>query len=462
MEAIPPGALVLVGIEYSPASAAELDGMTDALVRHILLRAAYPVIVSGNPLGLLRSENLIASINDDAEFLQRIGATEPLQANDDYYIVRYLPGSVIGLRAFSQDTGNLLLSDIRGQASKLVVRSLREFALVVVIADRAEDMRAYAEQIAPLTDAPLVSAVSYGAAPLAEPYARTLGGGLLVGLGDAYTYASTLGLATARDIAERIRIIPSDTPSPTIPPTVMALISSTVVLTPSPTALPPTATWTPQPVTATIISRQAVNMRSGPGTDNNVLAAVPSGTSVLVLGFNEDGSWVNVQIEDGREGWISAALLEIRQGSAPASKPNHIRPRRQQIDEDEDPTATPRPPTATPTDEATSGATAEATPSPTDVPPTATRIPPTATMRPTRTSALTLMPSATVEATSEVTDEATVEVTPEAAAPSGSATGYRDERWYAMNMGIIASALIITFGAVVNLARGLLRRGRRR
>jgi hypothetical protein len=39
--------------------------------------------------------------------------------------------------------------------------------------------------------------------------------------------------------------------------------------------------------------------------------------------------------------------------------------------------------------------------------------------------------------------------------------GYRDERWYAMNLGIIVSALIITFGMVVNVVRGLLRRGRR-
>jgi hypothetical protein len=30
-----------------------------------------------------------------------------------------------------------------------------------------------------------------------------------------------------------------------------------------------------------------------------------------------------------------------------------------------------------------------------------------------------------------------------------------------MNMGIIASALIITLGMVINLVRGLLRRGRR-
>ncbi|MFN8561401.1 MAG: SH3 domain-containing protein [Anaerolineae bacterium] len=195
-------------------------------------------------------------------------------------------------------------------------------------------------------------------------------------------------------------------------------------------------------------------MRSGPSTDNNVLAAVPSGASVLVLGFNADRSWVNVQIEDGRQGWISAALLEIRESGAPASKRNQIPPRRQDIDEGEDatsPARPTRPPSATPTASPTTlvAETLEAT-----ITPTRTTAPPSTTPRPSRTPS----PTATLEPTSE----ATAEATPEAIAPSGRETGYRDERWYAMNLGIIASALIITFGAVVNIARGLLRRGRRR
>jgi len=36
--------------------------------------------------------------------------------------------------------------------------------------------------------------------------------------------------------------------------------------------------------------------------------------------------------------------------------------------------------------------------------------------------------------------------------------GYRDERWYAMTMGILVSAGLITAGAVVNVLRALRRR----
>ena len=120
---------------------------------------------------------------------------------------------MIGLRAFSQDTANLLLSDVRGQATSLVVRSLEDFALVAVVTDRAEDMRAYAEQIAPLTRAPLVAAVSYGAAPLAEPYVHAMGGGLLVGYRDAYTYQICSQCRGAQHCQQADRIIPTEIPT---------------------------------------------------------------------------------------------------------------------------------------------------------------------------------------------------------------------------------------------------------
>ena len=49
---------------------------------------------------------------------------------------------------------------------------------MIVVADRAEDVRGYAEQVAPLADASVIAAVSYSAAPLVEPYvnAEILGG----------------------------------------------------------------------------------------------------------------------------------------------------------------------------------------------------------------------------------------------------------------------------------------------
>ncbi len=476
VDALQSGDLVLIGLEYGPTAAAELDSLTDALVRHILLRAAYPVVISGNPLGLLRAQNLFDAISDDAAFLERIGAAQPLEANSDYYLIRYLAGSLIGLRVFSQDSANMLLIDIRGQATNLAVRSLHEFRLVAVVTDRAEDLRAYAEQVAPLAQAPLLAAVSYGAAPLAEPYARALGGGLLVGYEDGYTYADELGLVIPRPITQRIRIIPTDTP--TVTPTPTMTLTPTLTLPPTRTRIPPTRTPLPPTPTVvlgsgTVIARQAVNMRSGPSTDDDIIAAVPSGTTLIALRYNEDQSWVNVRLADGQEGWISAALLSISsQQSARPKSNDHAK--RQAVDEGEgqQPTRTPRPTQAQAS--ATLVPPTQPPPSATGVPPTATLIQPTASLeQPTFTSipatlaqmTATRIPATLAQPTATPVPEATAEATEVAAAvagvPAAPSPGYRDERWYAMNLGIIASALVITLGTVVNLVRGLLRRGRR-
>ncbi len=390
IDQLQPGSLVLVGIEYGATSAAELDGMTDALVRHILLRGAYPVLIGGNPIGILRAQDLLSAINRDTAFLDRIGLPGGLRADHDYYVVRYLPGSVIGLRAFSADTANLLLTDINGQATGLGVASLKAFALVAVITDRAEDLRAYSEQILPLTRAPLVAAVSYGAAPLAEPYARAHSGALLVGYQDAYTYASQLGLSSAQAVQQtRVPVIvPTGEPNQSVP-------------TPEPTATG---------IGFAVVSGSSlVNVRSGPGTNNAVVTAVPGQTRLIMLGFNADQTWVNVELDDGRQGWIAASLLTLQPaGSSYAPKADLHAKRSAQADPKQAPTA-----------------------------------------------------EVTAEATDQVGGLASVATLAAATVPAMYTQGYRDQRWYAMNLGIIAAALVISFGALVNLVRGLLRRGRR-
>ena len=456
------GELVLVGVEYGAASAAELDPMTDAMLRHILMRGAFPVIISSNPVGLLRAETRLNEINQDTEFLSRISANGPLQENVDYYIVRFLPGNAVGLRTLSGDTANVMLSDIRGQATNLNVESLQDFGLVTVITDRADDLRAYAEQVAPYTDAPLVAAVSYGAAPLSEPYVQALGGGLLVGYGDALSYQNMLSIVDARSILQRTLVLP------TRMPTTSPQDNAAQQATPRPTRNPATPIPTPTPVPriAIVISDQPANVRGGPGTEFQVLAVAPSGVRMTVLGFNDNGSWVNVRLEDGREGWISSALISIEEERVSAPKPDMFA-KRQRVEEGDgdepQPTATRVRPTATISQP-------QAAETETDAPPTSTPRA-TSTPRPTRTPVPSATPTPTeaptAEATEEATPEATAEATEQANAGAGTFTlppaspGYRDERWYALNIGIIASALIITAGMVINLVRGLARRGRR-
>ena len=56
------------------------------------------------------------------------------------------------------------------------------------------------------------------------------------------------------------------------------------------------------------VNNTLVNLRSGPSTaKDNVIATVPKDTPVEVLA--KKGSWYNVRLSDGREGWISSWVL---------------------------------------------------------------------------------------------------------------------------------------------------------
>ena len=104
---------------------------------------------------------------------------------------------------------------------------------------------------------------------------------------------------------------PSDTATPTLSPTATASPSAThtPTATPTPSASPtPSATPT---VFALVSSRQRVNVRGGPGTQFAAIGSLAPERGVQVIGRNDDGDWLQVRLEDGAEGWVSASLLRI-------------------------------------------------------------------------------------------------------------------------------------------------------
>jgi hypothetical protein len=215
VEALRPRTPVLVAIEYGPTSAAELDPMLDALVRHLFMSGAHPVLVGGNPVGLAHAANVVEAIANDEAFRERAGLRN-LRSGQEYTVVRYLAGDLVGLRALAENTADFMLTDIRGQATRLNIDSLRDFGLITVITDNSEDVRNYAEQIAPIAGAPVVLATSYSAGPIARAYTGTESVlGLLVGYGDAYTYAVMIGEPVAIDATVPLVVPPETTPEAT-------------------------------------------------------------------------------------------------------------------------------------------------------------------------------------------------------------------------------------------------------
>ncbi len=98
--------------------------------------------------------------------------------------------------------------------------------------------------------------------------------------------------------------IPTRTPLPTF-----TLTPSNTPITPTPSDTP-TPTATP-PITGIVASLDTVNVREGPGVAFSAITFLTPGTGVEVLNQNEDGKWLNIRMEDGREGWIAASLVRV-------------------------------------------------------------------------------------------------------------------------------------------------------
>lgn len=109
------------------------------------------------------------------------------------------------------------------------------------------------------------------------------------------------------------------TPIPTRTP----LPSQTFTSSPVPPTLTPSETWTPSPtppVLGSVVSAQDVNVREGPAVQFPAIDTLRPGIGFEVLGFSEDGRWLNIRYERGddtREGWISVALVRIQPTSTP-------------------------------------------------------------------------------------------------------------------------------------------------
>jgi hypothetical protein len=146
--------------------------------------------------------------------------------------------------------------------------------------------------------------------------------GLLIGI---LGLASCTGNAANEQAAIPTATLPpiiSMTPRFTATPVPTRTPLPTDTLTPSDTPIPPTPSDTPTPteippIMGIVASINTVNVREGPGVNFSAFVALPPGTSVEVLGQNPDGRWINIQLEDGREGWISTELLRLQETSTP-------------------------------------------------------------------------------------------------------------------------------------------------
>jgi uncharacterized protein YgiM (DUF1202 family) len=61
--------------------------------------------------------------------------------------------------------------------------------------------------------------------------------------------------------------------------------------------------------TALIGNAYYLNVRSGPGVENDIITTLASGTRVELLSRNAGTTWIRIEMENGETGWVSANYL---------------------------------------------------------------------------------------------------------------------------------------------------------
>ncbi len=116
---------------------------------------------------------------------------------------------------------------------------------------------------------------------------------------------------------------PSPSASPSHPPVAVVTAPSTPTTAPTapetlavestgtPTATPvPTATVSPPSPPLTGVATTQLNVRRGPGTGYGIIGAVYPGDRVTLTRRNGAGDWLQIELEDGKQGWIAAKYVE--------------------------------------------------------------------------------------------------------------------------------------------------------
>lgn len=166
-QSLPAGMPVLVAVDYEPARAGEIEAAAAPMLDQlILLKQSRFVFVSTADKGGALVERLIAGPL----------AFHNYQSRNQYLNLGYLPGGVIGVRAFAQNPQQTMPFDINqlrawDAPATQGISGLSGFAALIIIADDIDSVRAWVEQMQPLRGTmPIVVITSAQAAPMVQPY----------------------------------------------------------------------------------------------------------------------------------------------------------------------------------------------------------------------------------------------------------------------------------------------------
>jgi hypothetical protein len=197
VEALPPGATVVVLWGYDPATAGELDLLALPLVVHLLDRQIQPVVVSLLPNGPATARRLFARAAAQRPAVSAAQATGPMAP------AVFLPGGIVALPLLGQDRQTGLNAQPGVATAALVQAAEQPPALAVILAAQAEDVQQWLEQAQPLDQVPAIAFTSAVADPIVRPYFDS---GQLRGLVSGFDGAQVYQQLLQRPLADDSRL----------------------------------------------------------------------------------------------------------------------------------------------------------------------------------------------------------------------------------------------------------------
>ncbi|MFC1936589.1 SH3 domain-containing protein, partial [Chloroflexota bacterium] len=92
--------------------------------------------------------------------------------------------------------------------------------------------------------------------------------------------------------------------------------ASLATATPLPTSTPTatatfTPTFTPTPIPVAEVIVETTSIREGPGENYSIVQEATQGETFEIIGQNEEGTWLAIQVGAGVRGWIPAEDVQI-------------------------------------------------------------------------------------------------------------------------------------------------------
>jgi hypothetical protein len=165
IQALPPGASVLLLWAYEPATAGEMDLLALSLVAHLAERESQPVVISLLPTGLATARRLFAQAT--APEVQD-SAVQLAVGQEQFVTGGFLSGGAAALALVGQDLPTGLNQGVTVGAA--AAPDPERPVLAILLAAQAEEVQQWLEQTQPLNELPVVAFTSASADLILRPY----------------------------------------------------------------------------------------------------------------------------------------------------------------------------------------------------------------------------------------------------------------------------------------------------